>query len=234
MGQSYACRWGATMAAGARAQSRSMWFHKVAAATSVVLLTLAALALAAAPVRAEDDPIATFYEDLALEPPTTESVLACHGVGCRYRTEIVLTNADRLRLATMLAPGRTSPTFERRAVATAIAWWDRRIGPVAGTTARVESAGIDETGDPGQMDSVDTSINNTSLFLLLDQLKLLRFHQVEPPVARKQTDEGEALQATAILSELNGGRKWVFDNWAQKYGEMPAVEPLEQWDIERN
>ena len=85
-------------------------------------------------------------------------------------------------LSTMLAPGRASPTFERRAVATAIAWWDRRIGPVAGTTGRVDHAGIDETGDPGQMDSIDTSTNNTSLFLLLDQLKLLRHHQVEPPV----------------------------------------------------
>lgn len=218
------------MAAGARAQFKTMWFHKLLGASLCVLLTL----IASAPARADDDPVAAFYEDLSLEPPTPELVLACHGVGCRYRTEIVLTNADRLRLSTMLAPGRTSPTFERRAVATAVAWWDRRIGPVAGTTGRVENAGIDETGDPGQMDSVDTSTNNTSLFLLLDQLKLLRYHQVEPPVARKQSDEGEALQATAILSELNGDRKWVFDNWSQKYGEMPDVEPLEQWEGERN
>jgi hypothetical protein len=197
-------------------------------------ISLALIALAQTPARAEDEPIAALYGELSLEPPTTESVVACHGVGCRYRTEIVLSNADRLRLSTLLAPGRSSPTFERRAVATAVAWWDRRIGPVAGTTHRVEFAGIDETGDPGQMDSVDTSTNNTSLLLVLDALKLLRFHQVELPVARGAPDDGGTPQTAAVLSEINGGRKWTVDNWTQKYGDMPDVEPLEQWQTERN
>jgi hypothetical protein len=31
------------------------------------------------------------------------------------------------------------------------------------------------------------------------------------------------------VSENRGGRKWVLDNWTHRYGEMPDVEPLEQW-----
>jgi len=220
------------MVAGTGAKLWAMWFPNLLNAK--LLLALVVVTLAPACARAQDDPISALYDELLLDLPTTESILACHGVGCRYRTEIVLSNADRLRLVTMLAPGRASPTFERRAVATAVAWWDRRIGPVASTIGRVEHAGIDETGDPGQMDSIDTSTNNTSLFMLLDQLKLLRYHQVEPPVSRKQSDEGETLQTAAALSEINGGRKWVFDNWTQKYGEMPDVEPHEQWETERD
>jgi len=201
---------------------------------AIFAISLALGLVAPAATFAEDDPIAALYGELSVEPPSTESVVACHGVGCRYRSEVALSNADRLRLSTMLAPGRASPTFERRAVATAIAWWDRRIGPVAGTAHRVEYAGTDETGDPGQMDSIDTSTNNTSLLLVLDQLKLLRYHQVEPPASRGDPLDTGSPHAAAVLSEFNGGRKWAFDNWTQKYGEMPVVEPLDQWQSERN
>lgn len=200
----------------------------------VALLTSLSILPVAAEVASAADDFSALYADISLAWPTTDLIVVCHGVGCRYRTEIVLSGADRVRITTLLAPGRVSPTFERRAVATAVAWWDRRIGPVAGTTHRVEHAGIDETGDPGQMDSVDTSTNNTSLFLVLDQLKLLRHHQVEPPASRMESGDGGTLQTAAVLSENNGGRKWVVDNWTQDYGDMPDVEPLEQWQSERN
>jgi len=202
-------------------------------AVVALLTSLSILPVATEAVSAADD-FSALYADISLPWPTTDLIVVCHGVGCRYRTEIVLSGADRVRITTLLAPGRASPTFERRAIATAVAWWDRRIGPVAGTTHRVEHAGIDETGDPGQMDSIDISTNITSLFLVLDQLKLLRHHQVEPPASRFESGDGGTLQTVAVLSENNGGRKWVVDNWTQNYGDMPDVEFLETWQSERN
>jgi hypothetical protein len=219
------------MVARTGARLRSMRLNLLVIA--MLASSLASVVAPAAPL-SDDDPVAALYGELSLEPPTTESVTVCHGVGCRYRTEIALSNADRLRLSTLLAPGRASPTFERRAVATAIAWWDRRVGPVAGTAHRVEYAGTDETGDPGQMDSIDTSANNTSLFVVLDALKLLRHHQIEPPATRGDPLDTGSPHAAAVLSEINGGRKWALDNWTQKYGDMPDVEPLEKWQSERN
>jgi hypothetical protein len=233
MEEAYACRWGATTVKRAGAMLTSMRFCTQLLRLGTLAFAVASVMLAPAGA-AEDDPIASFYEGLQLEAPTTDTVVVCHGFGCRYHTEIDLSNADRLRLSTMLAPGRASPTFERRAVATAIAWWDRRIGPLAGTSNRVDNAGVDEIDDPGQMDSVDTSTNNTSLFLVLDALKLLRYHQIEPPASRGDPLDTGAPQTAAVLGEIDGDRKWAFDNWTQKFGEMPDVEPLDQWQGEGN
>ncbi len=82
------------------------------------------------------------------------------------------------------------------------------------------------------MDCIDTSRNTTTLLIVLDQLKLLRFHQVEAPVARGFLIDGRGPHATAVLRESKGGQKWAFDNWTRKYGDKPDVMPLEKWMAE--
>src|SRR6476660_6372707 len=68
---------------------------------------------------------ATFAE-YSVVPPTPASVFVCHGFGCKYRVEIDLTTGDRAKLAQFLAPGRASAAAERKAVAAAGAWFDKR------------------------------------------------------------------------------------------------------------
>jgi hypothetical protein len=168
------------------------------------------------------------YAELSLPVSTARLVVVCHGFGCQYRTEVALTNADRAKLGDLLAPGRASSQAERHALAVATVWFDRRVGPDAGNTHRIALA-RSYYSDPGQMDCIDLSSNNTSLFLVLDQLHLLRYHRVELPVSRGFLIDGRLPHTTAVLSDLRGGRKWLFDNWTHKYGETPDVEPLEQW-----
>jgi hypothetical protein len=126
-------------------------------------------------------------------------------------------------------PGHASAEAERRAIAETTAWFDRRIGPAAGTTHRVARAGALTKNDPGQMDCIDTSSNNTSLFFVLDQLRLLRHHSVEGPQARGYLLNGRWPHATAVLRDLHTGRKWAIDNWTRKFGERPEIMTLEQW-----
>lgn len=95
---------------------------------------------------AYDFAIERAYLDLSLKLPTTAAVIVCHGFGCTHRTEIGLGSADRARLTTLLAAGRASAEAERRAVATAVAWFDRRVGPEAGTTRRIARAGVSKPG----------------------------------------------------------------------------------------
>src|SRR5262249_12650651 len=153
--------------------------------TSPALGLLAAVALIAAAfaARASDDEIAKVYAELSLPLPSARSVVICHGFGCNFRTQVALGNDDRAKLATLLAPGKRSPQAERRALAAATAWFDRRVGPAAGTSRRAAFA-RGHGGDPSQMDCIDLSSNNTSLFLILDQLHLLTHHRVEHPVSR--------------------------------------------------
>jgi hypothetical protein len=200
--------------------------HALAAAVAVLLLS------GVPPANADDITIQRAYTELSLKLPTTSSVVVCHGFGCTRRTEIGLSGGDRARLAALLTAGHASAAAERRAVATAVVWFDRRVGPQAGTTRRVARAGVLTKTGPGQMDCIDTSRNTTSLFLILDQLRLLRHHQVQGPVARGYLLDGRGLHATAVLRETRSGQKWAVDNWTRAYGERPDVMPLEKWMTE--
>jgi hypothetical protein len=174
-----------------------------------------------------DEVVAAVFAELSLPVPTLRSIVVCHGFGCQFRTELALGNADRAKLTELLASGRASPQAERRALAAAIVWFDRRAGPVAGTTHRVALAR--SLSDPGQMDCVDLSMNNTGLLVVLDQLHLLRHHHVEAPASRGYLIDGRMPHTSAVVSEIRSGRRWVLDNWTHKYGETPDVKTFEDW-----
>jgi hypothetical protein len=184
-------------------------------------------------VLAAEEAFAEIYAELSLRMPTPTLVVVCHAFGCNNQTHIVLSTSDRARLATLLAAGKASPANERRALAGAVQWFERRIGPVAGTTGRVARAGAAESHDPGQMDCIDLSANNTSLFLVLMQLKLLQHHRPELPVSRGFLVDGRMPHTTAVVSEIKSGQRWAVDNWTRKYGEMPEVLPLDDWRFAR-
>ena len=58
------------------------------------------------------------------------------------------------------------PAAERKAVAAAGAWFDRRIAPLAGTVNHVARAGMKYAYNVRQFDCIDSSRNTTSLLLV--------------------------------------------------------------------
>jgi hypothetical protein len=169
------------------------------------------------------------YDGLPVTPPTTSVVFVCHGFGCKYRAELDLTVGDRTKLAQLLAAGKSSAEAERKAVAAAGAWFDRRVGPVAGTVDHVARAGMKYMNDIQQFDCIDSSRNTTSLLLVLDQLKLLRFHDVDAPEARGYMFDLRPPHATAVLVEKASGTRWAIDSWTVDYGRPLEIMPLERW-----
>jgi len=169
------------------------------------------------------------YGGFPVSPPTPSIVFVCHGFGCKYRAEVDLTAGDRAKLAQVLAAGRASPEAERRAVAAAGAWFDKRVGALAGTANHVARAGAKYMYDVHQFDCIDSSRNTTSLLLLLDQLNLLRHHDVDVPEARGFFLDGRPPHATAVLVEKANGTKWSVDSWTVGYGQLLEVMPLERW-----
>src|SRR5215475_5294095 len=95
------------------------------------------------------------YGAFPVAPPTSRIVFVCHGFGCKYRAEWDLTDGDRAKLAHLLAVGRSSPEAERKAVAAAGAWFDKRVGPVAGTQNHVARAGAKHMYDVHHFDCID-------------------------------------------------------------------------------
>jgi hypothetical protein len=194
------------------------------------IFTCALGALAASLSTASALTIEEAYTSVSLSPPTTRQVIVCHDFGCAQRTPVGLTPGDLATLASLLAPGRASAESERRAVAAAEAWFDRRVGPAAGTTHRIARAsGLGGQGAVGQMDCIDTSRNSTSLLVVLEQLHLLHHHKVEGVEARGYLIDGIGPHATAVLTDIHTGKQWAVDSWTHKYGEKPDILPLDVW-----
>jgi hypothetical protein len=169
------------------------------------------------------------FEEQSLPLPSPARLVVCHGFGCRYRTEIGLGKADFVRLAQVMSPGRASPAAERKAVAQAVVWFERRIAPEAGTAKAVARPnGKYPNGDPGQFDCVDTSTNMTSLFYVLETLRLFHHHKVSLPVSRHFIIDGMP-HITAVLAEVKTGQRWAIDPWTHNNGELPDVLPVESW-----
>jgi len=169
------------------------------------------------------------YGAFPVAPPTPTIVFVCYGFGCKYRAEIDLTAGDRAKLTQLLTAGRASPEAERKAIAAAGAWFDRRIGPIANTKDHVARAGMKYMWDIHQFDCIDSSRNTTSLLLVLDQLKLLRHHDVDLPEARGYMIDGRPPHATAVLIEKPSGTKWAIDSWTVGYGQPLEIMPLARW-----
>jgi hypothetical protein len=200
---------------------------KIPFAAVVLLLPFSVAAAASISIA---DVVEETYAQYSVPAPTPSMVVVCHGFGCSHRAVVSLTSTDRAKLAQMLATGRASAAAERRAVAAAGAWFDRRIAPAAGTQNHVARAGVDYMFDEGQFDCVDASRNTTSLLLVLAELNLLHHHAVDVPVARGYLFDGITTpHVTAVLTEMKTGEKWAVDAWTRGYGKPPEIMPLELW-----
>ncbi|HEY0223332.1 MAG TPA: hypothetical protein VGC38_02340 [Pseudolabrys sp.] len=197
---------------------------------AVMCATVAAISCGFAGAGEFDPVLNSQYADWSLMPPSIAAFTVCHGFGCRDRTEVAFSASDRVKMAQILRTGQSSPAAERKAIATAVAWFDRRVGPETGTMHHVARAGMSEMSNPdSQFDCIDASRNTTSLLLVLDELHLLKHHRVERPAGRGALIDGRLPHETAVVADLTTQKEWAIDPWTHAAGERPDVIPLEQW-----
>lgn len=193
------------------------------------LLIAAFACLTSGPADARDKAVADFLAEHDVPAANTSAVVVCHGFGCKFRTSISLSDADVRALRRILDKGKKSTDAELNAIAEAVAWFERRIGPIAGTTRRTPRAGPDQAGKRGEADCIDETINTTQLLILLSELRLLRHHAVLGPASRGYLLDGRYPHATAVIAELRSGRRWAIDPWTRRNGERPDTLPIERW-----
>ena len=162
-------------------------------------------------------------------PPSGDRVFVCHAFGCAVRTPVAITPADRTRLSRILKAGAASPAAERRAIAEAISWLERRVAGPVGSGGDVGGLDLWNAGVHGQMDCIDEATNTTSYLLLLQSWRLLRHHTVASPVARGFFLDGRYPHATAVVVDEATGKPWAVDSWPQANGVKPDVLTLQRW-----
>ncbi|MCX7307363.1 MAG: hypothetical protein NTZ72_05215, partial [Afipia sp.] len=108
------------------------------AATALAIASAAqpASALRLSPEQAE------MYTSVSISPPTEDAMTICYGFVCRRRATLDFTAADKAELTKILAAGKASAVAERAAVQKAVVWFDKRVGPMIGTSNRVANADI--------------------------------------------------------------------------------------------
>ena len=134
----------------------------------------------------EDGPPDAHFEKFATKPPNRDNVTVCHAYGCKAQTRFTFTESDITELRALMArvPRSDTPAEERRALAYAIAWMERRVAPTVGTASDRTSIDLRGSGDPSQLDCVDEATNTTSYLLVLDRHGLIKHHAVDRPLAK--------------------------------------------------
>jgi hypothetical protein len=177
-------------------------------------------------------PQAALYSTVSIFPPSAQRMTVCYGFVCRRREMLDFTPGDRNALTQILAAGHASAAAERAAVQKAVIWFDRRMGPVIGTSKRVAKADIRALDDKHNYDCWDTTRNTTSLLLVLQQWGLLKYHVVGDPHYRGNALVLQTPHNTAVLVERATKVEWVVDMWPRGYAQSPDVMTVEKWVTE--
>jgi hypothetical protein len=209
--------------------------HAIPARGSLApLVAVFALAISA-PVSAQTTAlrpaVEALYTSVSIYPPSATSMTVCYGFVCRRRHVLDFSAGDRAAL-TQLFAGRGNAAAERAAVQKAVVWFDRRMGPILGTTKRVAKADFRYFDDKHNYDCWDTTRNTTSLLLVLQKWGLLKFHDIGDPHYRGNTLVLQTPHNTAVLVERGSKVEWVVDLWPRGYLQPPDVMTVAKWVTE--
>ena len=199
-----------------------------------VLGVIVAALLGVVPAKAIEmsDAVAQLYTSVSIYPPSANSMTVCYGFVCRRREILEFTAADRRALTQIMAAGRASAAAERAAVQKAVVWFDRRMGPILGTSKRVAKADFRYFDDKHNYDCWDTTRNTTSLLLVLREWGLLKHHAIGDPHYRGNTLVLQTPHNTAVLVDRTTKVEWVVDLWPRGYLQPPDVMTVQKWVTE--
>jgi hypothetical protein len=192
-------------------------------------LAFTVLSGVAAPAAEMTPAVKALYESVSIYPPSGDLMTVCYGFVCRRRETFEFTAADKKALAAIMEKGKASAAAERAAVQNAVVWWDKRLGPVLGTTTRVPRADFRHRADASNYDCWDTTRNVTSLLLLMQDWGYLRHHTVTDPRYRGNVLVLQTPHNTAVIKEKLGHGEWVVDMWTVGYAQPPQVMTVAQW-----
>src|ERR1700694_3087303 len=136
-------------------------------------------------------PVEQHFQDFATRPPEKNSITVCSAYGCRVQTNFRFSESDvaHMRKLMVTSIART-PAAERATIAKTLAWMEKRVGDVVGTSADRPGDDLAGGGDPTQMDCVDVATNLTSYLLVMQYNGLLRNHTVGNVTVKEDITRG--------------------------------------------
>jgi hypothetical protein len=112
-------------------------------------------------------------------------------------------------------------------IARTLAWMEKRVGDVVGTSADRDFQGA---GDPTQMDCVDVATNLTSYLIVLKTNGLIKHHTIGSVYVKEDIRKGLSgwTHYAATIVESATKQKYAVDGWL-----LPSGHELEIVEVQR-
>lgn len=206
------------------------------ARTRFLMMLFAALALLAGCQSQISDSTSRWESQANMRPPTRTTIYICHAFGCKLQHAFHPSKEDIENLTSIMANGYSDAQAERKALGSAIQWFEKRVGPQVGSDKDIGGFDMQHSGVPGHMDCIDEASNSTSYMLFMQMHGLLKHHTVKSPVARGFFLDGRYPHATSVVGEKGKGKEGLFaiDSWKYDNGVYPDIKPLSVWFAERS
>ncbi|HXV83272.1 MAG TPA: hypothetical protein VEG60_25710 [Candidatus Binatia bacterium] len=172
----------------------------------------------------QEGPPEAHFKEFETKPPVLNTVTVCHAYGCKMQTPFSFSGRDIAEIALLMdqVKRNDTPSEERRALAYAVAWMERRVGPVVGTERDRPNMSFSGSGDPTQQDCVDEATNTTSYLLVLERNGLIRHHSVGRPFAKDSINRWT--HWAALIKDRVSGEPYAVDSSGVPNGENPTVQ----------
>lgn len=157
---------------------------------------------------------------------TTQHFNYCHGGGCRISTPLSFTSTEWQSITAPFKKIKNAEA-ERQALIKAAQKFEEILGPKAHTTTDKPGT-FSGGGASDQLDCHDEMLN-TALFLhLLQQQKLLKFHQALGPAVRGHFIFGWPHTAMALQASKSQ-KVYILDTWELPTAQPPLLLPIAAW-----
>jgi hypothetical protein len=172
----------------------------------------------------QEGPPEAHFKEFSTKAPRADTVTVCHAYGCKTQTPFTFSEADIAEIAAVMARVKRddSPAEERRGIAYAIAWMERRVAPIVGTATDRPSMDLLGSGDESQQDCVDEATNTTSYLLVLQRHGLIHHHNVERPFAKDSPTQWT--HWAALIRDKQSGNPFAIDSSSSPNGVNPTVQ----------
>ena len=174
-----------------------------------------------------------YFVEYKLTPPDRNTATVCHGYNCRYKTKVRFTEADIETLRAAFAANGGTPEGERREMARAIGFFEKKTGALIGTAD--DPGGVLENeyiGDPTRQDCVDEAATATGYLMLLQNNGLLKHHTVREPEVRGFFIDGRWQHFTAVVHDTAADTRYAIDSWFRANGQPAVVMTLRDWQLD--
>ena len=169
---------------------------------------------------------------LSICPPlaAAPAFVHCFDFGCKTTVEVQFSSSDWQAVRDEFSGTVVDAESERQAIRRAVARMERISGDIVGTS--LDKAGNYPGYDlPKQMDCIDESTNTYQYLFALEQLELLRWHRID---LKHRRIVWLSTHWTASIREIDSGRVFAVDSWYRDNGEMPYLQPIDEWKRRRD